>query len=102
MRIDIDIEPDIIERILEHYGYVSREVFVSYPRSGDDSNSEFGKFFVTIACKREDIQDVVSRSDLTYEDIESMELGNVVNRLFNRLLIESISATSGLLESMNA
>ena len=90
MEVKITLSEDAIDKLLKIKGYVVEDILVHYPKFHYTTEGEYGKYWRKIAYPKNNKPKVLDNDTIMAKDVEDMLFGQVVNNLFNEILLEKL------------
>ena len=91
MNISIKLNEENVSKLLDMFGYTSENVLVWYNKV--DENYQFtdlGSYQKTIAYPKHHRPKILEEEKIMFDDVKDMDFNEVVNILFNKLLIKKL------------
>jgi len=91
MNINIELNEKYIASLLNIYGYTSERVLVWYNKFDDHNRIEdLGNYWKTIVYPKDNRPKVLEKEKIMFDDVKDMGLTEVINTLFNKLLLSKL------------
>lgn len=91
MNINIELDEKYVASLLDMFDYTSEKVLVWYNKLDDCCHvEELGNYWKTIAYPKYHRPDILDKEKVMFDDIKDLGIVEVVNRLFNGLLMDRL------------
>lgn len=92
MNINIELNEETVANVLAKSNFVTEKVLVWYNKLDDDCChiADLGNYWKTVAYPKYHRPKVLDKEKVMFDDIKEMGIGEVVNTLFNELLINKL------------
>jgi hypothetical protein len=92
MNINIELDEKYVASLLDMFDYTTEKVLVWYNKLDDDCYNveDLGSYWKTIAYPKYHRPDVLDKEKVMFDDVKDMGIVEVVNRLFNGLLMNRL------------
>jgi len=91
MNISVELDDRYVASLLNMFDYTTENVLVWYNKLDDCCRvEELGNYWKTIAYPKYHRPDVLDKERVMFDDVKDMGMTEVVNRLFNGLLMNRL------------
>lgn len=92
MKINIELSEENVANVLAMSNFVTEKVLVWYNKLDDDCYhlEELGSYQMVVAYPKYHRPEVLEKEKIMVDDVKHMEVTEVVNELFNELLINKL------------
>jgi hypothetical protein len=91
MNISVELDDRYVASLLDMFDYTTEKVLVWYNKLDDYCRvEELGNYWKTIAYPKYHRPDVLDKEKVMFDDVKNMGMTEVVNRLFNELLMNRL------------
>ena len=91
MNISVELDDRYVASLLNMFEYTTEKVLVWYNKLDDCCRvEELGNYWKTIAYPKYHRPDVLDKERVMFDDVKDMGMTEVVNRLFNELLMNRL------------
>ena len=91
MNINIELDEKYVASLLDMFDYTTEKVLVCYNKLDDCCRvEELGNYWKTVVYPKYHRPDVLDKEKVMFDDVKDMGVGEVVNRLFNGLLMNRL------------
>ena len=91
MNVNIELDDIYVASLLDMFDYTTEKVLVWYNKLDDCCNVEdLGNYWKTVAYPKYHRPDVLDKERVMFDDVKDMGMTEVVNRLFNGLLMNTL------------
>ena len=91
MNISVELDDRYVASLLDMFDYTTEKVLVWYNKLDDYCRvEELGNYWKTIAYPKYHRPDVLDKEKVMFDDVKDMGMTEVVNRLFNELLMNRL------------
>ncbi len=91
MDINIELNEENVSKLLDMFGYTSEDVLVWYNKVDENYQfTELGNYWKTIVYPKHHRPEILDNEKVMFDDVKDMDANEVVNTLFNKLLIAKL------------
>ena len=91
MNISVELDDRYVASLLDMFDYTTEKVLIWYNKLDDCCRvEELGNYWRTIAYPKYHRPDVLDKDKIMFDDVKDMGMTEVVNRLFNGLLMNRL------------
>lgn len=91
MNINIELSEEYVSKLLRLFDYVTEEVLVWYNKVDDCCHVEdLGSYWKKVAYPKYHRPEILNKEKIMFDDVKHMGVVEVVNSLFNELLVNKL------------